>query len=145
MGYEIGSVLEGKVTGITKFGVFVSFPDGKSGMVHISEVASTFVKEIRDFVTENQMVKVKIVNITDDGKIALSMKKAQDMPPRKEIKTNRPPMQLEWNSKGKDSLSFEDKLNKFKQDSDEKMLDLKHYMDGKRGSVGRRGSAGKFH
>lgn len=144
MAYEIGSILEGKVTGITKFGVFVSFPDGKSGMVHISEVASTFVKEIRDYVSENQAVKVKVVNITDDGKIALSMKRVQEVPV-KEIKTTRPPMQIEWSNKNSDSLSFEDKLNKFKQDSDEKMLDLKHYMDGKRGSVGKRGTQGKFH
>lgn len=144
MGYEIGSVLEGKVTGITKFGVFVSFPDGKSGMVHISEVASTFVKEIRDYVSENQMVKVKVVNITDDGKIALSMKRVQEAPP-KEVKISRPPMQIDWNNKCNDSLSFEDKLNKFKQDSDEKMLDLKHYMDGKRGTAGKKGPQGKFH
>ena len=74
MQLEVGAILEGKVTGITKFGVFVDLPEGKTGMVHISEVASTFVKEIRDFVTVGQTVKVKVLSISDEGKISLSMK-----------------------------------------------------------------------
>ncbi len=78
MQLEVGSILEGKVTGITKFGAFVELPGGKTGMVHISEVAPTFVKEIRDFVTENQTVKVKVLSISEEGKISLSMKKAMD-------------------------------------------------------------------
>ena len=82
MQLEVGSVVEGKVTGITKFGAFVELPDGKTGMVHISEVAPTYVKEIRDFVTENQTVKVKILNIGEDGKVSLSMKKALPPAPR---------------------------------------------------------------
>lgn len=82
MQLEVGSVVEGKVTGITKFGAFVELPDGKTGMVHISEVAPTYVKEIRDFVTENQTVKVKILSIGDDGKVSLSMKKALPPAPR---------------------------------------------------------------
>lgn len=80
MQLEVGAVLEGKVTGITKFGAFVELPGGKTGMVHISEIAPTFVKEIRDYVTENQMVKVKILNISEEGKVSLSMKRA--VPPR---------------------------------------------------------------
>ena len=76
MQLEVGTILEGKVTGITKFGAFVELPEGKTGMVHISEVAPTFVKEIRDYVTENQMVKVKVLSISDDGKVSLSMKKS---------------------------------------------------------------------
>ena len=78
MQLEVGAVLEGKVTGITKFGAFVELPGGKTGMVHISEIAPTFVKEIRDYVTENQMVKVKILNISEEGKVSLSMKKAME-------------------------------------------------------------------
>ena len=76
MQFEVGTILEGKVTGITKFGAFIELPGGKTGMVHISEVAPTFVKEIRDFVTENQTVKVKVLSISEDGKVSLSMKKA---------------------------------------------------------------------
>ena len=76
MQLEVGEIYEGKVTGITKFGAFVSLEGGQTGMVHISEVAPTFVTEIRDFVTEGQMVKVKVLSINEEGKISLSMKKA---------------------------------------------------------------------
>ena len=82
MQLEVGTILEGKVTGITKFGAFVELPDKMTGMVHISEVAATFVKEIRDFVTEGQTVKVKVLSIGEDGKISLSIKKAQAPAPR---------------------------------------------------------------
>ena len=80
MQLEVGSIVEGKVTGITKFGAFVELPEGKSGMVHISEVADVFVSEITEFVSEGQTVKVKIININEDGKISLSMKKANPRP-----------------------------------------------------------------
>lgn len=76
MQLEVGGIYEGKVTGITKFGAFVSFEGGQTGMVHISEVAPTFVTEIRDFVSEGQTVKVKVLSINEEGKISLSMKKA---------------------------------------------------------------------
>lgn len=78
MQLAVGNIVEGKVTGITKFGAFVELPGGKTGLVHISEVAPTFVNEIRDHVTENQVVKVKILNITEEGKISLSIKRAAD-------------------------------------------------------------------
>ena len=80
MQLEVGAILEGKVTGITKFGAFVELEGGKTGMVHISEVAPTFVREIRDFVTEGQTVKVKVLSIGEDGKISLSMKKSGPAP-----------------------------------------------------------------
>lgn len=82
MQLEIGKIVEGKVTGITKFGAFVDLGEGKTGMVHISEVAPTYVKEITDFLTQGQTVKVKILNIADDGKISLSVKQAMDTPPQ---------------------------------------------------------------
>ncbi len=78
MHFEVGSILDGKVTGITKFGAFVDLSDGKTGMVHISEVAPTYVKDIKDHLTENQTVKVKVLNIGEDGKISLSIKKAME-------------------------------------------------------------------
>lgn len=89
MQLEVGSIVEGKVTGITKFGAFVDLGEGKSGMVHISEVADVFVSEITEFLSEGQMVKVKVISIGDDGKISLSIKKATPKPaaPR----GNRPP------------------------------------------------------
>ncbi len=78
MNVEVGSVFEGKITGITKFGAFVSFDENKTGMVHISEVSQTFVKEIKDFLTEGQEVKVKVISISEDGKVALSMKRVEE-------------------------------------------------------------------
>lgn len=139
MQLAVGSILEGKVTGITKFGVFVDLGEGKVGMVHISEVASTYVKDINDHIKNGEIVKVKILGISDDGKISLSIKKAQEnkMPPRR----NSPNQAggYEWSPKPRQNLSFEDMMSKFKQSSDEKMLDLKKFMDSKRGSSPKRG------
>ena len=59
MDLTVGAIVEGKVTGITKFGAFVALPENKSGMVHISEVASSFVNDIKDFLQEGQQVKVR--------------------------------------------------------------------------------------
>lgn len=142
MQLEVGTILEGKVTGITKFGAFVELPEGKTGMVHISEIAPTFVKEIRDYVTENQTVRVKILSVGDDGKISLSMKKAMDPPPRSAPPSQRParPGNYEWQaSKRPESGSFEDMISRFKQTSDEKMSDLKKCIDSKRGGFSRHG------
>ena len=76
MALEVGAVVEGKVTGITKFGAFVALPVGKSGLVHISEVANAFVSDVHDHVQMGQTVKVRILSISPEGKINLSIKKA---------------------------------------------------------------------
>ena len=144
----VGNIVEGKVTGITKFGAFVDLGDGKTGMVHISEVAPTFVKEIRDFVKENDTVKVKVLSISEDGKISLSMKKAepQQAAPAKTERPARPkrtapPRDMGWRGPKPtpEPQSFGDMMNRFKQTSDDKMSDLKKYMDGKRGTSFKRG------
>ena len=80
MELEIGSIYEGKVTGITKFGAFVLLPMGKSGMVHISEVANTFVDDINNYLKEGQTVTVKLIAIDQQGRINLSIKKALPQP-----------------------------------------------------------------
>ena len=82
MEFGVGSVLEGKVTGITKFGAFVSLPEGKSGLVHISEIAYTYVNDVKDYLQEGQEVKVKVINVDDSGRINHTKKKAQDPPQR---------------------------------------------------------------
>ena len=143
---EIGAIVEGKVTGLTAFGAFVSLPDGKSGMVHISEVSNSFVKDIKDFLKEGQDVKVKVVNITDEGKISLSIKKAEDTP--KEVaprpkRNDRPRGNSNvWQGQPKQqndgAMSFEDMMARFKQVSDEKMTDLKRSTDSKHGGYSRR-------
>jgi S1 RNA binding domain protein len=82
MELEVGSILEGKVTGITKFGAFVSLPDNKSGLVHISEIAYSYVNDVHDHLQEGQQVKVKVIGIDDSKRINLSIKKATPPPPR---------------------------------------------------------------
>ena len=69
MELEIGSIIEGKVSGITKFGAFVALPGGKSGLVHISEVANTFVRDIHEHLTVGQTVKVKLLSVDENGRI----------------------------------------------------------------------------
>lgn len=76
MELAVGSIVTGKVTTITKFGAFIALPGGKSGLVHISEVAPTFVNDVHDFLAEGQEVSVKILAITPEGKINLSVKQA---------------------------------------------------------------------
>ncbi len=146
MQLEVGTVLEGKVTGITKFGAFVELPGGKTGMVHISEIAPTFVKEIHDFVTENQVVKVKILSISPDGKVSLSIKRVNEAPRAGGGRPSSPrsagrPGNFEWQpGRRSEPASFEDMMTKFKQTSDEKMSDLKRCMEAKRGGFSKRGS-----
>ncbi|MEG1857335.1 MAG: S1 RNA-binding domain-containing protein [Pseudoflavonifractor sp.] len=82
MELAVGSILEGKVTGITKFGAFVSLPEGKSGLVHISEIAYSYVNDVNEHLKEGQEVKVKVIGIDETGRINLSIKKAMDPPPR---------------------------------------------------------------
>ena len=80
MAVEIGAILEGKVTGITKFGAFVELEGGKTGMIHISEVAPNYVKDIREHLSVGQEVKVKVIGINEAGKVSLSIKKAVENP-----------------------------------------------------------------
>lgn len=93
MALEVGEVFEGKVTGITKFGAFVAMPDGKNGLVHISEIANTYVNDINEFVKEGQVVKVRVIGIGDGGKVNLSIKQAevqaQPRPQRPRFNNNR--------------------------------------------------------
>ncbi len=154
MQLEVGKIYEGKVTGITKFGAFVDLGENQTGMVHISEVAPTFVKEITDFVSMGQTVKVRVLNIGEEGKVSLSIKRALDTPPTSQQPRSqrprtgggdrRPPR---YQNDGGASFarnqqeggkSFEDMLSKFMQRSDEKMSDLKKSMDNKRGSYQKR-------
>ena len=125
---KVGEIIEGKVTGITKFGVFVDVGDNQTGMVHISEVARTFVNEIRDFVKEGDTVKVKVLSIGEDGKVSLSMKRAEEersRPRRGRAEPPKPDSSFVWSAPKQEGASFEEMMNKFKQQSDEKFSDLK--------------------
>ena len=139
MAIEVGSILEGTVAGITNFGAFVELEDGKTGLVHISEVAGVYVKEVRDFLSEGDKVKVKVLNVDDNGKIGLSIKQAEEKKPEiKPVKTfSRGNGGFKQNNRGT-SASFEDKLSRFLKDSDERLTDLKRKTDSKRGGRGSR-------
>ena len=123
MPFSVGQIVDGKVTGITNFGAFIELTPGQTGLVHISEVADVYVKDINDFLKMDETVKVKILSMKD-GKIGLSIRQAQ--PPRQPRQTRQ---------------SFEDKLAKFMKDSDERQSELKRSMDSKRGG---RGGGGRF-
>ena len=131
MDLEVGAIVAGKITGITKFGAFVTIAPGKSGLVHISEIASTYVSDVRNHLTEGQEVLVKIIGVDQSGRMNLSIKAAatepaDDTPARPQPKQ---PSTVE--------PSFEDKLKRFMQDSDNKISGIKQYSDKK--SARRRG------
>lgn len=125
---QVGEIVEGKITGITKFGVFVDIGDNVTGMVHISEIARTFVNEIRDFVKVGDAVKAKVLSIGDDGKISLSIKRAleeSDKNSRAKVSAPKPDNSFVWTAPKNENASFEDMMSKFKQTSDEKFSELK--------------------
>lgn len=127
MSLEQGSIVEGIVTGITNFGAFVELPGGQTGLVHISEVAEVYVKDINEFLKVNDKVKVKIISVDPKGKIGLSLKQATPSVNNNNRGGNRKP---------RFQPSFEDKLAKFMKDSDERLSDLKKHTDSKRGGRG---------
>lgn len=143
MALEVGAVVEGKVTGITKFGAFVALPEGKSGLVHISEVANAFVSDVHDHVQMGQTVKVRILSISPEGKINLSIKKAEDRPAQpREQSFRRAPQQRQQQEQPQrpapvrtaadppsDDQAFEDRLKKFMQESDSRIADNRMYSD----------------
>jgi len=124
MTLQAGSILEGTVVNITNFGAFVEV-EGKTGLVHISEVSDTFVKDIRQHLKENDKVKVKVISVDDNGKISLSIKQA--MPTKRSVK----PIEIDWSAeKSKAGTNnFEDRLSKFLKESEERFQDLKKHQD----------------
>ncbi len=138
MQLTVGDIVEGKITAVKDYGVFVDLGNGKFGMVHISEIAQSYVSEIRDFVKEGDTVKVKVLTLSDDGKVSLSIKQAQEQNTedvKKERREKRPYTPKSpapapdgsyvWTAKKSESTSFEDMMSKFKATSDEKFSDLK--------------------
>ena len=146
MELAVGTIVSGKVTAITKFGAFVALPGGKSGLVHISEVASAFVSDVHDFLTEGQEVQVKILTVSPEGKINLSIKQTQPQQPRQSKPAYRSPSAAQSTRPAPQQRtapaqvtpaapvesSFEDKLKQFMTMSDSKMSELNRNRDGKR-------------
>lgn len=130
MSITIGAILEGTVTGITPFGAFVELPGGVTGLVHISEVADAYVKDVSDYLKQQDRVKVKVISIDPKGKIGLSIKQtnnAAGSPGRIDGRRDK----ARFNQ-----VSFEDKLAKFMKDSDERLQEFKRSTDAKRGGRG---------
>ena len=139
MELEVGNVVEGRVSGITKFGAFVALPGGKSGLVHISEIANSFVSDVHEHVQMGQTVKVRVLNIGADGKINLSIKRALEPAPaqaprfsvpRAPRETRPEPQRTAADGPSADQ-AFEDRLKKFMQESDSRMADDRRYAEHK--------------
>lgn len=140
MELEVGKIYEGKVKGIAQYGAFVEIEGAGTGMVHISEIANSFVKDVKDYLKENQIVKVKVLTIDENGKIGLSIKKASDneseqlKPAKRQDRKQKPNI---WEPKKKppvSELGFEEMLTRFKQNSEEKICALKRSTERKNGS-----------
>ncbi|MGG4036406.1 S1 domain-containing RNA-binding protein [Paenibacillus cisolokensis] len=147
MAIEVGAKLEGKVTGITHFGAFVDLSGGVTGLVHISEIADNYVKDVKDHLKLDDIVTVKVINVDKDGKIGLSIKQAIDRPEGQPA-----PQRERFNRGGGDrggrpfkpssgrapynKASFEDKMLRFLKDSEERISSLKKNTEGKRGGRG---------
>lgn len=139
MQFEVGEILEGKVTGVKKFGAFVRLENGTTGMVHISEVSNEYVQELTDVLSEGQQVKVKVMSISPEGKVALSIKRCQEKPPRaaRPARTGYSDQGKVWQPKTPPpqtgEVSFEDMMARFKTQSEEKISDLKRVTEARRG------------
>lgn len=161
MALSVGAIVNGKITGITNFGAFVETEDGSRGMIHISEISRSYVEDIKSVLKVGQAVTVKVISISEEGKIALSMKqleKSDDAkkpqggrkPIRKDAPKSKPhkkyepappvtsPGDFEWQSSAGGG-SFEDMMSKFKRTSEDKMSDLKR---GESRGYSRRGNGG---
>lgn len=130
MTLAVGDIVEGKVTGITGFGAFVKLENGATGLVHISEVADAYVKEVSDFLREGDVVKVKVLTVKEDNKIGLSIKQAMPKPAPEPVRSAAPAEVLGFTPKK--NVSFEDKLAEFMKDSNEKLIALKRHQEGRR-------------
>jgi S1 RNA binding domain protein len=147
MSIEVGSKLQGKVTGITNFGAFVELPGGSTGLVHISEVADNYVKDINEHLKVGDEVEVKVINVEKDGKIGLSIKKAKERPPQPAASQRpnaggRPRGGNNRQGGGyrdqREQETFEQKMNRFLKDSEDRLTSLKRHTESKRGGRGAR-------
>ncbi len=136
MPIEVGQDVEGKVTGITKYGAFVDLGEGKVGLVHISQVSDQYVTDINQFLKSGDVVKVRVMGVVKEGKYDLSIKqvgKAVQAPFIRDKKS--------YKQNSKDAPppgSFEDKITKFLKHSEERLLDLKKNIEDKQGTKPRK-------
>ena len=130
MDYTPGAVLEGAVRSIASFGAFIDLPEGKTGLVHISEIASSYVTDIRQHLTEGQTVRVKVLSADERGRLSLSIKQAAERPARErtdERPARRPVRPQSFQPIRAEPESFEDKLKQFMADSNSKISGVRQY------------------
>ncbi len=140
MATEAGARVKGKVVKVMPFGAFVQFGEGLTGLVHISEIARDYVENINDHIKVGDEVEAIVVKIDENNKISLSIKKAIQSRPQ-EYKSKQPlrPADIDWSRKSDEEMSFEDRLSKFKMDSDENMAAIRRSADSKRSGGYKRG------
>ena len=128
MEFTPGTILEGTVRPIAAFGAFINLPEGKTGLVHISEVSSSYVTDIRQHLTEGQAVKVKLLNTDDRGRLSLSIKQAEERPaPPRRSAEERPARPQSFQPVRTEPESFEEKLKQFMADSNSKISGVRQY------------------
>lgn len=125
MSLEVGNVVEGKVVKTTNFGAFVELTGGHTGLIHISEITHSYVKDVKDFIRENDTVTAKIVAVKPDGKIDLSLKQLEEKP-KEEV------VQVRTYEKREGGESFERMMKNFLKQSEEKLGDIKRNREAKR-------------
>ena len=161
MQLDIGAIVEGKVTGITKFGAFVEIDDGVTGLVHISEISKDYVTDVADFLERGDIVKVKVLT-ADEKRLSLSLKDGGTVVKSKKTSADAAKDKRDFSKdknqklaksvsrpaeypkiysplpKKEEPLTFEEMLSRFKKNSEEKISDIKKNLDGKRGSYSKR-------
>ena len=140
MQFKEGAVVEGKVTGITKYGAFVKIDNDTNGMIHISEISSNFVKDINEHLKLEQIIRAVVVGVNENGRLSLSIKKLSQLEGNENtrsrdrninktenVQSKSPEEYAKPERAAKNTGNFEDMMSKFKQDSDEKMSGLKAF------------------
>lgn len=141
MSVEVDNIVEGKITGLAKFGAFVDLGNGKNGLVHISEVSDKYIENINQELEEGQTVKVKVVSIANDGKIALSIRKAQERAEKpKPAEPAKKKFEPKQQSNQDNNKSFDAMMNSFLKDSEDRLSSIRKNTEGKRGGRGSRRS-----
>ncbi|GCF95816.1 RNA-binding protein [Enterococcus florum] len=158
MSIEVGAKLQGKVSGITNFGAFIDLGEGKTGLVHISEISNGFVKDIHDVLSVGDEVTVKVTSVGNDGKVGLSIRQTQEQPEQEKKPFNRErrdnrdnrdsrdsrpgrpsrPQQPKGNFSKNNKQDFDTLMSSFLKDSDDRLSSLKRNTEGKRGGRGGR-------
>lgn len=133
---EVGQIVEGTISGITHFGAFVVLPNGRTGLVHISEVADAYVKDIKDYYKENDKVQVKVLSMDPKGKIQLSIRQSAPKSEQAPAREAGPRRDHRHERRGGQQVSFEDKMQRFMRDSEDRLGDLRRSNESKRGGRG---------